>query len=980
MRAQYTLIPLTAAFLLSFQITANAQQRSAASEQKAQAATQAADASGDPNTLDYTTSWIGNTYPGNGTEPNHALQHVPLDVDGIYATPDGKIYSNTTWDEGGRPVSIFKEGKLISPLNALNNSPNFQNGGGDAVAADERYIYKGNSANGTDGGQGISVLNASDLTGASVSLTGSSTLPKSYEVNGITIADGKIYVAEGDENVVDVFDQKTLGLIRSLSILAPARIAVDQQGGIWVSENDNTPLPNLDGIVFNYNTDYGLSTIRHFDCAGKLINTITLPEGGEVSALWIDNLGFLLVGDEGPDQNIKVYGNLLSAPFLVRTLGVKGGVYAGNKDQRGTIGPWRFRGITGIATDSLNNLYVSQNGWGYAHGNGHGTQLQSYNIFGETNWSVDGLEFVTTMDMDQHTQRDIYDPYHHFKVDFSRPAGQEATYVADTVDRFRYPDDVRITGISSTTQIQYIEGKKFLLVGPQSGGYMAIYRFDDSASGPGKEIAIPCAAFDYGAFQGKYQDFDVQPDNGEFIWRDLNGDGKLQLDEFLEPPNDLHRDGGTFWMDSNGDVWQVNYQAEYPPYENSIHLRRYLFQGFDSYGAPIYDFNHMVVYDAPNDFQGLTSVGSAIFDPQETDGGTLYVYGGTNQIARYDHWDKGNRTPKWILNVPFDPDPNNTWSPESFTQDRKYVFVDFNTPHYTLIYSTTDGSYVGRFTPGTDVGGLPNIGNDDEWQSIRAHHLKNGEYLLLKEEDYQAKQLLFKWTPPSTLTKISAPAPPTSVTAVPADEQVTLSWTGGAGALVYTVSRSTTKGGPYTAVDSGIYQTNVTDLGLTNGTTYYYVVSSLSETGTSINSPELEVTPVAYGKTYEAEDSVISGANIYPCPLCSGGALVGYLVPGTSMTFTVTVPATGAYAIRIYDCNGDSTTPPADTIGIKINDGAQGVSPVLPFTGTYSTPGYVTFNASLSQGKNAIVLGDPSTFTNGSPNIDRIVVPTAPSP
>jgi len=80
----------------------------------------AATASG-PNTLDYTSSWLGNSLPGNGSSPD-ARRAVPIDADSIYATPDGKVFTNTTWDEGGRVVSIFKDGKLISPLNDLGDS------------------------------------------------------------------------------------------------------------------------------------------------------------------------------------------------------------------------------------------------------------------------------------------------------------------------------------------------------------------------------------------------------------------------------------------------------------------------------------------------------------------------------------------------------------------------------------------------------------------------------------------------------------------------------------------------------------------------------------------------------------------------------------------------------------------------------------------------------------------------------------------
>lgn len=945
----------------------------------------------DPNTMNYTTSWVGNSLPGNGSGTVDALQHVPLDADGMYVTPDGKVYTNTAWDEGGRPVSVFKNGQLISPLNDEDNSPNWSNGGGDAIAADAKYIYKGNSANGTNGGQGITVLNASDLTAAPVTFTGSSTLGNSYAVNGIAISKGKIYVTEEDQNVVDIFDQNTLALIKSLSINNPARIAVDDQGGLWVSHHNEAAYPNLNGNPTNLNEDYGLPTVDHFDSGGNLINTITLPGNAEVSALWIDHFGFLLVGDEGPDQNIKVYANLAHNPTLVKTLGVKGGVYGGDLDDQGKVGPLRFRGITGIGTDNLNNLYVSQNGWGFAHGNGHGTEIESYKPSGQRNWSVKGLEFVHTMDADPITKTDVYDPYHHFKVDYQKPAGRESTYVADTLNRFRYPDDVRITGIAATAQVQYIQGRKFLLVGNQGGVDMAIYRFDDSASGPGKEIAIPCAAFDYGSFLGSYQDFDVQPLDGEFIWRDSNGDGRIQMNEFLEPPNNLHRDGGNFWMDSNGDVWQVNYQAENPPYEQSIHLRRYLFQGFDSFGAPIYDYDHMTVYNVPNDFADIPTIAGSVFRPNESEGGTLYVSGGSpsagsfSQIVRYDNWDKGNRKARWVINVPFDPDPNNTWSPVSFSQAGKFIFVDFNTPHYALIYSAVDGSYVGEFTPGSDVGGLPNVGNDDEWQSTHALALDSGEYILFKEEDFQAKQLMYKWRPPSELTKIPAPAPPTDVTASPDDQSVTLSWTGGAGALVHTVSRSTTQGGPYTPVDSGIYGNTVSDTGLSNGTTYYYVVSSLSETGTSLNSPEVAVTPTAAGTTYEAESGLLAGGPfvVAPCSLCSGNARVGDVAPGSTITLTgVTVPISGTYSIRIYDVNGNQPSdwglPQEPTIDIAANGGTEIVSPPLPYTGNWNTPGYTTVEAPLNAGSNTVVLSVPADAPTGDPDIDRIVVSFKP--
>lgn len=964
-------------------LTAMAQEKKPQPERSVRSSTTIND-SDNPNTMDYTTSWLGNSLPGNGSGAVHALRHVPLDIDGIFATPDGKVYTNTTWEEGGRPVSVFKDGKLISLLNDENNSPNWSNGGGTSIAADATHIFRSNTPNGT----GVAILDAATLDGTSLNLSGSSTLNSSHGVEGMAISGGKLYLTQQDFNKVEVYDLATLSLTQTFSINNPVLIAVDPQGGFWVSHRDQTPYPSLNGNIYNYDYQLGLPTVDHYNSSGQWINSVSLPQGGEVGALWIDNLGFLLVGDNGPDENIKVYGNITRQPVLVTTLGVKGGIYAGNADERGKVGPWRFRGITGIATDRYENVYVSENGFaGFGHANGHGAVLESYNLFGLRNWSVNALEFVSTVDSDPKSEFDLYDPYHHFKVDYNRPTGSEAQYVADTYDPFRYPDDIRITGIPNTTQVQYIQGHKFLIVGNQGGVYMAIYRFDDSASGPGKEIAIPSVAFDYGSFQQSYQDFTVQPTDGEFIWRDLNGDGQMQMNEFVEPPNNLHRDGGDFWMDSNGDVWQVNYQGEYPPYENSIYLRRYLFQGFDSFGSPIYDFNHVKVYDAPTDFPGATTIQRVMFRPHESDGGTLYAATGSpstgafSQIMRYDNWDKGNRTAKWVINVPFDPDPNNSWIPNSFTETGDFLFLDFNVPHYTLIYSTKTGDYVGRFTPGDNVGGLPNVGNDDEWQSMRSFKLHSGEYVLLHEEDFQAKQLMYRWKPPASLVPPPQLEAPAVQSVVPGDETAQLTWNGGPTALVYNVSRSTVKGGPYTLVQSGVVGNTVTDQGLTNGKTYYYVVAALTETGLSPNSNEISVTPVSAGTTYEAESGVLQGgAQVYACTLCSGGLKVGSMVPGATIALSgITAPKTGNYAVRLYYGDGDSNTADIATINLLINGTTTIVSPTLPFTGDWSIPGYVSFNLPLNQGSNTIVLGNPATDPNGAPDIDRIVVPTSPN-
>jgi fibronectin type 3 domain-containing protein len=91
---------------------------------------------------------------------------------------------------------------------------------------------------------------------------------------------------------------------------------------------------------------------------------------------------------------------------------------------------------------------------------------------------------------------------------------------------------------------------------------------------------------------------------------------------------------------------------------------------------------------------------------------------------------------------------------------------------------------------------------------------------------------------------LAPPAAPTGVQATAGSAQVSLSWTASATASSYHVKRSTTSGGPYTQVAAPA-TTSDTDTGLTNGTTYYYVVSALNAAGESANSSQVSAKPLA---------------------------------------------------------------------------------------------------------------------------------------
>jgi hypothetical protein len=92
---------------------------------------------------------------------------------------------------------------------------------------------------------------------------------------------------------------------------------------------------------------------------------------------------------------------------------------------------------------------------------------------------------------------------------------------------------------------------------------------------------------------------------------------------------------------------------------------------------------------------------------------------------------------------------------------------------------------------------------------------------------------------------VGAPAAPTALKATPGNAQVSLTWTGSAGATSYTLSRGATSGGVYTPVATGITSTAHIDSTVTNGTTYYYVVFARNASGDSGFSNEASARPQA---------------------------------------------------------------------------------------------------------------------------------------
>jgi len=150
-----------------------------------------------------------------------------------------------------------------------------------------------------------------------------------------------------------------------------------------------------------------------------------------------------------------------------------------------------------------------------------------------------------------------------------------------------------------------------------------------------------------------------------------------------------------------------------------------------------------------------------------------------------------------------------------------------------LFFSKVDGPAWLSIAPNGTLSGTPLLGDTGTFQfTVQVNSLGGGR-------DETIMQITVNPAPPGA---------PVGLEIIPGDAAVQLDWSHGSeGSADFTfkVYRATTAGGPYTGVASGLPASNHTDSGLTNGTTYYYVVTADNSSGESPPSLEVSATPVA---------------------------------------------------------------------------------------------------------------------------------------
>ncbi len=205
------------------------------------------------------------------------------------------------------------------------------------------------------------------------------------------------------------------------------------------------------------------------------------------------------------------------------------------------------------------------------------------------------------------------------------------------------------------------------------------------------------------------------------------------------------------------------------------------------------------------------------------------------------------------------------------------------------------------------------------------------------------------WTDTCYIDSITWETPalpaPLGLVAAPTNSAVSLYWGWVSAADSYTVKRATGSGGPYTPIATGVTDLNYQDTGLTNGTTYYYVVEAVNASSAGADSPEAYATPgsiavpVPTGLSAVANDVQVSlswnasaGADSYIVKrsTISGAPYESVItnVVSTSYTDTDVSPGTTYYyvvsAVQSGVESANSSEVSASRVPFNFESGVQG--------------------------------------------------------
>lgn len=613
----------------------------------------------------YSTDWLANTY---GT----LVQHVGNAARSMWVAPEGVIYTSSRWDENAGGVALYQN---AHPIGTIGIHDEFQGGAitGNATSIFVALGYSRDFGSGSVGRYNRST-NQRDLRIPVSTWTG---LQYPDVITGLATAGNLLYASDFYGNRVRIYTTDGIWQ-RDIGVTGPGALALDAAGNLWVARMNA-------GVVAQYST------------TGTLMNTIQMEAGARPSALYFDaSTGQLLVGDQGPAMNIKIY-SLAGVPAQIGTFGVLGGYLDTTTGIKGQVGDKRFTRVVGIGKDSGGNLYVLNNAWGggWDLGRNGSTDLHSYGPTGKLQWKLQALNFEATAAPDPATDGALFFSGNNV---YTGTAG--GTFVANTVDPFTYPKDPRLDMNDYQRgehfgQIVTVGGNRILVASGQNPGNFNFYYFNATSG----YIAIPA-----GSLPGSPFNTNLQVTAG-------------------------------FSIDGNGDVWAG--------LSGSSVITHYLMTGFDATGKPSWGGRTTTL--VPSTVAPVTRI---IY---QSDSDTMILAQGlagnwdwtamNGHIEVYHGWKSGNTTtPSPVINL-------TSANPKSIAAAGHYLFVGYvHTVPNIDVFDLNTGALVTTLTNSNTS--AMDVGNDvDSMYGIRAYLRSTGEYVITKDNYNGSSIVVYRWHP-----------------------------------------------------------------------------------------------------------------------------------------------------------------------------------------------------------------------------------------
>ncbi|KVU20138.1 SMP-30/gluconolaconase/LRE-like region family protein [Burkholderia ubonensis] len=613
----------------------------------------------------YSTDWIANTF---GT----IAAHVGNGARSMWVAPEGVIYTSSRWDENAGGVAMYQNGQGIGTIGLHDE---FQGG---AITGNASSLFVALGYNRTFGSGSVGRYNRSTNTrDLRIPVSVWTGVQYADVITGLATAGTLLYVSDFYGNRVRVFTTNGVWQ-RDINVTGPGALALDAAGNLWVARKSA-------GVVVQYSP------------AGTLMNTIQMGAASRPSALYFDaSTGLLMVGDEGPDMNIKSYG-LVGIPAQVGTFGVQGGYLDTTSGIKGQVGDKRFTRVAGIGKDAAGNLYVLNNAWGggWDLGRNGSTDLHAYSPAGALQWKLQALNFEAVAAPDPATDGAFF--YSGANI-YTGTAG--GTFVANTIDPFTYPRDPRLDIRDYQRgqhfgQLVTVGGNRILVASGQNPANFNFYYFN-AASG---YIAIPA-----GSLPGKPFNTTLQVTAG-------------------------------FAIDGNGDVWAG--------LNGTNAITHYLMTGFDATGKP--SWGKPTTIPVPATVAPVTRI------VYQSDSDTMILAQGlagnwdwtamNGYIEVYHGWKAGNTSaPNPVITL---TSPN----PKSIAAAGRYLFVGYvHTVPNIDVFDLNTGSLVATLTNSNPA--AMDVGNDvDSMYGIRAYLRSSGEYVITKDNYNGSSIVVYRWCP-----------------------------------------------------------------------------------------------------------------------------------------------------------------------------------------------------------------------------------------